>query len=72
MKKTILILTVSASLFSCSINQKLSYKVDNCPKWANSIHNPTNAEYIQEIAFNLDKPINKVTQDEFNNRYLNQ
>ena len=37
--------------------------------WDDSIHNPENAEYVQEVAFNLDKPAHLVTQKEFRQRY---
>ena len=38
-------------------------------KWEHSIKNPTNEEYVNEVAFNLGKKINQVTQEEFNDRY---
>ena len=42
-------------------NEKVSYK--------NSIHNPQNAEFVEEVAFNLDIRTNEVTQHQFNIRY---
>jgi hypothetical protein len=69
MKKVFLILSISTTLFSCSTVQK--YKVDNCPKWTNNIKNPVNEEFIQEVAFNLNKQPQQVTQQEFNARYIN-
>jgi hypothetical protein len=47
------------------------YKVDACPSWADNIKNPENEEFVEEVAFNLNKPVSQVTQQEFNNRYLN-
>lgn len=47
------------------------YKVDACPRWADNIKNPENEEFVEEVAFNLNKPVSQVTQKEFNNRYLN-
>lgn len=38
-------------------------------KWEHSIKNPDNEEYVNEVAFNLNKKLNKVTQEEFNDRY---
>lgn len=38
-------------------------------KWYDSVKNPENAEYVDEVAFNLNKPAKKVTQKEFNKRY---
>jgi hypothetical protein len=46
--------------------------VINTRQWPDSIHNPVNAEYVLEVAFNLDIPVDSVTQEQFNNRYLNQ
>jgi hypothetical protein len=37
--------------------------------WADDTRNPENAEFIEEIAFNLDIKANEVTQNDFNNRY---
>lgn len=47
------------------------YKVDACPSWADNIKNPENEEFVEEVAFNLHKPVSQVSQQEFNNRYLN-
>jgi len=38
--------------------------------WKDNIHNPDNADYIAEVAFNLDLPDSMVTQSLFNERYL--
>lgn len=46
-----------------------NHKVDACPKWADNIKNPENQEFVEEVAFNLHKSANKVTQAEFNQRY---
>jgi len=59
-------------LSSCSVNKSITGKVDACPvKWANNINNSDNAEFVEEVAFNLNKPVSQVSQQEFNNRYLN-
>jgi uncharacterized membrane protein len=56
-------------LSSCTVTKNYSkYKVDACPMWADDARNPENAEFIEEIAFNLDIKANEVTQDDFNNR----
>jgi len=47
------------------------FNVDACPKWSNNIKNPNNEEFIQEVAFNLNKTPQQVTQTEFNARYVN-
>lgn len=69
MKKVILILASSLILVNCTAVHK--FNVDACPKWSNNIKNPDNEEFIQEVAFNLNKQPQQVTQQEFNNRYLN-
>jgi hypothetical protein len=40
--------------------------------WDDSIKNPNNEEYVTEIAFNLGIDNNDVTQEMFNERYINQ
>ena len=48
----------------------VKHTTNACPvKWTNSIHNPDNEDYVVEVAFNLNKPVDKVTQCEFNERY---
>lgn len=68
MKKSILILTSTILLNSCTLHK---FNVDACPKWTNNIKNPDNLEFIEEVAFNLNKTPQKVTQTEFNTRYVN-
>ena len=41
-------------------------------EWANSISNPDNAEYVEEVAFNEGCAATQVTQEMFNERYVNQ
>ncbi len=36
---------------------------------ADSIHNPENREYVEEVAFNEGISYEEVTQEMFNNRY---
>ena len=38
--------------------------------WKDDITNPENEEYVIEVAFNLDKDVDQVTQKQFNKRYL--
>lgn len=38
-------------------------------KWANSIKNPRNKEFVVETAFNLNIPVDSVTQAQFDERY---
>ena len=38
--------------------------------WRGSIHNPNNQPFVLECAFNLGIPIDSVTQEQFNHRYL--
>lgn len=38
-------------------------------KWEHDIKNPANEEYVNEVAFNLNKKLKNVTQEEFNDRY---
>ena len=68
MKKSILILSSAILLTNCTMQK---FNVDACPKWTNNIKNPDNLEFIEEVAFNLNKSPQQVTQQEFNNRYLN-
>lgn len=71
MKKIITILAIALTLASCSMEKHIS--VDACPtKWANNIHNPENQEFVEEVAFNLSKPVSQVTQEEFNQRYMGE
>ena len=66
--KQLLILAVALTLASCSVGKPFS--VDACPvKWADNIKNPDNQEFVEEVAFNLSIPTNKVTQEQFNIRY---
>jgi len=69
MKKAILILSTSILLVNCTATHK--FNVDACPKWTNNIKNPVNEEFINEVAFNLNKAPQQVTQQEFNARYIN-
>lgn len=56
-------------LNACTGSKRIN--VDACPKWADNIKNPENEEFVVEVAFNLNKPVSQVSQQEFNNRYLN-
>ena len=37
--------------------------------WDNSIHNPSNQPFVLEVSFNLEIPIDSVTQEQFDERY---
>ena len=39
--------------------------------WGDSIYNPENEEFVVEVAFNLDITVDEVTQEQFNDRYIN-
>jgi hypothetical protein len=59
-------------LCACNTGKKIiTTRLDACPKWADNIKNPENEEFVEEVAFNLHKPVSQVSQQEFNNRYLN-
>ena len=59
-------------LCACSTGKKcITGRLDACPKWADNIKNPENEEFVEEVAFNLNKSVSQVSQQEFNNRYLN-
>jgi hypothetical protein len=40
--------------------------------WDDSIKNPENGEYVNEVAFHLRIKNSEVTQEMFNERYINQ
>lgn len=79
MKSLLLLLLVVAT--SCATTQGCQYA--KCKKYndkqmrkairhrtaVNSIHNPENKEFIEEIAFNEDISSEEVTQEMFNARY---
>ena len=45
-------------------------KKETNAEYYNSITNPDNIEYVNEVAFNMDKEPAEVTQEEFNKRYV--
>jgi hypothetical protein len=45
------------------------FAIYNSMTWEDSIHNPDNAEYVLEVAFNLGIEYHEVTQKQFNQRY---
>lgn len=47
----------------------LIFAIYNTITWKDSIHNPDNAEYINEVAFNEGCEPYQVTQKQFNSRY---
>lgn len=64
MKKFILLALV---LSSCAMT-----KWSSRTPWENDIRNPENQEYVDEIAFSYNIPSNRVTQEQFNERYIYQ
>ena len=63
--KTIAILIPIVFLNGCSL-------IEYTYNWDDSIKNPNNEEFVTEIAFNLGIDNNDVTQEMFNERYINQ
>lgn len=59
--KNILIIIILLTALSCTKEHQIS--------WDDNIHNPLNEEYVEEVAFNLNKSVSEVTQLEFNERY---
>lgn len=59
------ILTVHDNMLSTVLDDPYIAEV-----WRSSIHNPDNQPYVLECAFNLSIPIDSVTQEQFNHRYL--
>lgn len=45
-------------------------QVDKKTAWSDDIRNKDNKEYVAEVAFNLGIEPNRVSQTQFNNRYL--
>ena len=43
---------------------------DSSVAWEDDIRNPANAPFVEEVAFNLEIEPEKVTQKQFNERYL--
>lgn len=43
----------------------------SCTSYKNSISNPDNKEYVEEVAFNNNIKVKEVTQKQFNLRYVN-
>lgn len=42
---------------------------DYLVNWADDIKNPENEEFVLEVSFNEEIPVNQVTQEQFNKRY---
>ena len=64
MKKLVIILLLCSSCTAIKIASKTP--------WENDIRNPENQEYVDEVAFSLNIPSNRVTQEQFNDRYIYQ
>lgn len=64
--KTTIILMLFIILTSCSVH-KYSTIV-----WEDDINNPNNKEFVVETAFSLGISSKKVTQQQFNDRYLTE
>lgn len=67
--KAIAILIATIILSGCAMVKE----TETCTGyWPDSILNPENSEFVTEIAFNLGIDNNEVTQEMFNERYINQ
>jgi len=64
--KTTITLMLFIILTSCSVHKYSTIA------WEDDIHNPENEEFVVETAFNLGISSRKVTQQQFNERYLPQ
>lgn len=64
MKKLVLIMLLFSSCTAIKIASKTP--------WENDIRNPDNQEYVDEVAFSHNIPSNRVTQEQFNERYIYQ
>lgn len=64
--KLISILIVMVVLNGCAMVQQ------STGNWDDSIKNPENGEYVNEVAFHLRIKNSEVTQEMFNKRYINQ
>ena len=67
--KTISILIATIILSGCAMMKE----TEKCTGyWPDSILNPENGEFVTEVAFNLGIENSEVTQEQFNERYINQ
>jgi len=64
--KTTITLMLFIILTSCSVHKYSTIA------WEDDIHNPNNEEFVVETAFSLGISSRKVTQQQFNERYLPQ
>lgn len=65
---TMIVITILLILCSCgSVPQE--QKALNSQQWENSIWNPANEEFVDEVAFNEDVASSSVTQQMFDARY---
>jgi len=64
--KTTMTLMLFIILTSCSVHKYSTIA------WEDDIHNPNNEEFVVETAFSLGISSRKVTQQQFNERYLPQ
>jgi len=67
--KAIAILIATIILSGCAMVKE----TETCTGyWPDSILNPENSEFVNEVAFHLRIKNSKVTQQMFNERYINQ
>ena len=64
--KTTIALMFLIILTSCSVHKYSTIA------WEDDINNPNNEEFVVETAFSLGISSRKVTQQQFNERYLHQ
>lgn len=65
---TMIIITIMLILCSCGTVPQ-EQKALNSVQWENSIWNPANEEFVDEVAFNEDVAASSVTQQMFDQRY---
>lgn len=63
--KTISILIAMVVINGCAMVQQ------STGNWDDSILNPENSEFVTEIAFSMGIENSEVTQQQFNERYIN-
>jgi hypothetical protein len=67
---TMLVITALLILILCSCgSMPQEQKALNSVQWENSIWNPANEEFVDEVAFNEDVASSSVTQQMFDQRY---
>ena len=66
---TFLVVIIIAELTSCGSSKHVKCDAYGSVKWEDSIQNPSNEEFVVEVAFNEGIQTTEVTQEMFNARY---